>query len=413
MAAMNKGERFIYDRVKFHPHLKRFLTDNYQRLLSLVPRKDVVSTRPINVREGYFFGFHDKCPWSPDNSKLLAHRFTDPLVMPGPLDEVEVGYFAGEDTHDFTTVGRTRAWNWQTGSMLQWLGNSPLLIFNDVDGDGHISKVVDSGGKVIRSLPGPIAAVSPDGYYALSYSFVRLHRRAPAYGYANGTEAEENDPVPDGDGLYIMETGSGVMDRLFSVAEIANTRWESSMAGSYHYFTHCLFSPSGKRFAFYHRWTKENGRTWTRLLSCGRNGNDLFIFPTSGVVTHMAWRDDETLLAYGSTEARGDHYYLFRDRTGESSVLGEKVFTSDGHPQFSPDGGKVITDTYPNRWRFQYLMMYDLDAGRRTILARIHSPFKYRHDLRCDLHPRWDREGTMICFDSSQTGIRALCTMKL
>jgi len=344
---------------------------------------------------------------------LLAHQFDDSLKTPGPGDEIGIGIFSGDDFTNYNSIGQTRTWNWQTGSMLQWIGDSMLIIFNDFDSEKHISNIITPDGEYVRSLPRPIAAISCDGKYALSHSFVRLQKYAPAYGYANGSDPEEDISVPEEDGLYFMEVQFGGIDRLFSVAEIAKIQSEPSMENAYHYFTHCQFSPSGKRFIFYHRWLTKKGRTWTRMISCDLEGRNLFIFPTTGVVTHMAWRDDETVLAYGSTKEFGDHFYLFEDRTGKFSVFGEDKLTSDGHHQFSPDRSKLITDTYPNRSRIQYLILYEIGNDKKIDLAKIHSPFRYREELRCDLHPRWDRKGEMICFDSTHTGIRTLCTLRL
>ncbi|MFQ6616373.1 MAG: hypothetical protein ACE5HZ_06335 [Fidelibacterota bacterium] len=406
-------ERFVYDRVKSRPRLKRVLTDTYQRVLSVVPQHPMVTDRPVTVREGFFFGFHDKCPWSSDNRFLLAHRVNHPLRMPVSDDEIDVGLFHGEDYREFKVLGKTRTWNWQTGSMLQWMESDNSIAFNDLNGETHVARVVDAGGQGVRHLPRPMASVSPDGTRALSHSFARLRKVAPAYGYANGSTPEEDDPLPREDGLFIMDTETGESERLFTVRHIATVEPESSMESAYHYFSHCLFSPSGTRFTFFHRWVTPKGMTVTRMISSDIGGNDLFVFPTDGKVTHVAWRDDETILAYASTRSLGDHYYLFTDKKEEFSVFGGKHLTSDGHPQFSPDGSRIVTDTYPNGWRHQYLIVYDAERDRRTDLVKVHSPFRFRHDLRCDLHPRWDRTGGQVCFDSAHTGTRSLCTVHL
>jgi len=344
---------------------------------------------------------------------LLAHKFRDPLRKPGPDDEIEIGYFFGENFTKFKGIGRTRDWNWQMGSMIQWVGNSSSMIFNDYDSKKHISRIINPDGEQIRSLHRPISAISQNGEFALSYSFVRLQKYAPAYGYASGLEQEVNTPVPMKDGLYIIELQSGEINKLFSVAEIAKIHPEPTMKNAYHYFTHCLFSPSGQRFIFYHRWLSTKGQTWTRMLTSDLSGKDLYIFPTNGIVTHVAWKDENKIFAYASTKEFGSHYYLFRDKTEDFSLFGKDQFTSDGHPQFSSDGKKLITDTYPNRSRIQYLILYDIQRGERVDLAKLRSPFQYRHDVRCDLHPRWNRDATIVCFDSAHTGIRALCTIKL
>ena len=127
----------------------------------------------------------------------------------------------------------------------------------------------------------------------------------------------------------------------------------------------------------------------------------------------MAWKDDQFILAYARTEKYGDKYYLFEDQTGVFSLIGGKDLKSDGHPQFSVDKRFILTDTYPDRFRRQFLIIYDTKEKVRKDIAVLRIPFQYRYGLRCDFHPRWNRDASMICFDSAHTGIRALCTMKI
>lgn len=409
---MNKIERYIYDKLKENPKLKNSIVNVYQRICSVVPFKKVDSEYEMEVREGYFYGFHDKCPWSPDNKMLLAHKFNIPLRMPKPKDAVEVGYFTGSNYMNFKVIGTAKSWNWQMGAMLQWVGISNNIIFNDFNGNHHIARIVTPDGKLVATLPLPIVAISSNGAKALSYSFERLRKYASAYAYANGIDPEEAMAVSKNSGLDIIDIRSLEITKLFSIAEIASYHPEQSMDGAYHYFTHCLFSPSGKRFVFFHRWVSNN-RIRTRMLSSDLKGKDLFIFPTSGMVSHIAWQDDENILAYARTEEFDDKYYLFRDRKKQFSIIGENHFKSDGHPQFSTDKKWILTDTYPDRFRTQYLILYNVKDKRIYNIAKLRSPFKYRYNLRCDLHPRWNRNSSMVCFDSAHAGIRSLYTIEL
>lgn len=410
---MNTLERYIYNKVRFSPKIKQAIVGLYQRLFSLVPMKKVQSDYVVIIREGYFFGFHDKCPWSPDNKFLLAHKYKIDLKMPAVSEKVEIGYFSGKAHTEFNSIAATSTWNWQMGSMLQWVGNTNKIIYNDFDGANHISKVIDVNGKLLEEYSMPIAAVSHDGSYGLSHSFIRLRKAAPAYGYANANDNSASENVPQNNGIYLLNFKNGKSKLLFSIADIANYDAEKYANDSYHYFTHCLFSPSGKRFAFYHRWLEKNNQTWTRLFTCNLDGSDIFKFDFSGVVTHLAWQDDKHLLAYGCKKSVGDHYYLLKDKTNNYKIVGRKIFTSDGHPQFAPDRVNFITDTYPDRLRRQYLIRYNVNSEKRDDLVILKSPLSFTGDVRCDLHPRWDRTGQSVAFDSSHTGKRSLCTIRL
>jgi len=410
---MNRFERFFYNIVRFSPKIKRLIVYLYHRLFSFIPVKKIQTDYNITIREGFFFGFHDKCPWSPDNKFILAHKYPTDLIMPSSNEKVEIGYFSGKNQTNFNSIATSSTWNWQMGSMLQWLSNTNNIIFNDYDGENHIAKVLDLKGKLLKKYQLPIAAVSSNGDWALSYSFIRLRKAAPAYGYANSDDISASENIPNNDGIYLLNLRNGKSKLLFSIFEISEVDAGNYPNDSYHYFTHCVFSPSGKRFTFFHRWLEKNNQTWTRLFTCNIDGSDIFKFDFSGVVTHLAWQDNKHLLAYGYKKNVGDHYYLLKDKTNSFKIIGKNHFTSDGHPQFTPDRESFITDTYPDRLRRQYLIRYNVNLKKRDDLVILKSPLLYTGDIRCDLHPRWDRMGKSIAFDSSHTGKRALCTIRL
>ena len=91
-----------------------------------------VPVRRVSPNDGhYFFGYYDKSPWSPDGSRLLMHRQTknrDP--------HVEIALLSEPDS-TWRPLGESHAWNYQQGSMTQWLPRSDgnMLLFNDIARD--------------------------------------------------------------------------------------------------------------------------------------------------------------------------------------------------------------------------------------------------------------------------------------
>lgn len=184
------------------------------------------------------------------------------------------------------------------------------------------------------------------------------------------------------------------------------------MDEAFHFLSHALFSPDSSRFLFYHRWRQRNGVLHTRLYSIGTNGEQLFSYP-SGDYSHLAWRDNNEILAYCRIENQPWGYYLFKDGVGTAAPVGQHFFTSDGHPQFSDSGKHFVTDSYPDRYRQQCLFMFSIASGEGKEIARLKIPHKFRREYRCDFHPRWSPDGSTICFDSAHTGTRSLCTLRL
>lgn len=406
---MNPIEKKVYNIIKKNTRVKNCIRNLYQGFFSIMPKKKKVSNYEIIEREGFFYGFHDKIPWSFDNSLLLTHKFT-----PGDRfgDAVEIGYFYGEGFRVYKKITSTKSWNWQQGAMLQWLNDSQM-IFNDWNGEKNIARVFDMTGKKVKDLSHPIGAVSPDGQWALTYSFERLNTGMPGYGYFNENDSSKHEPIPNNSGLSLIDLCSGEKKCLFSIKDIVNIAATKSMKDAYHFFTHCLFSPNSKRFLFLHRWYKEGKQLHSRMISCDLSGNNIYIFPTGEMVSHITWVSDIEVMAYCNTETDGDGYHIFNISNSNFRKVAEKHYTSDGHPQYSRVNGKIITDTYPNRYRIQELSIYNILEDDKEVIAKLWSPNSFRDEMRCDLHPRWDRLGNQICFDSAHTGVRSLCTINL
>jgi len=137
-------------------------------------------------------------------------------------------------------------------------------------------------------------------------------------------------------------------------------------------------------------------------------GGNLKILLDDKMVSHYSWIDDNSVLAYARREPLGDKYYLINTDSLEYEIVGDGVLDiyGDGHPSYSPDKRWMITDTYPDKARMRYLILYDTIANRAKIIGRFFSPWKYDGYYRCDLHPRWSPDGKNISIDSTHEGFR-------
>ena len=96
--------------------------------------------RVARDRWHYFFGYYNKSNWDAGGRLLLANQvpWRDARLTPDLV--ASVGYFDLARDDGFQVVGETRAWNWQMGCQLQWLGGAPgrELIYNVRTDDGNV-----------------------------------------------------------------------------------------------------------------------------------------------------------------------------------------------------------------------------------------------------------------------------------
>ncbi len=146
-----------------------------------------------------------------------------------------------------------------------------------------------------------------------------------------------------------------------------------------------------------------------RLYTAKLDGSDLRCLLDTGMISHYDWEDDRHILIW-ACHPDGRKRFLYCDAiAGSVTVVGEDVLIEDGHCTFSPDKCWVLNDTYPDSYQLRTLMLFHPESNKRIDLARLYSPKdKWWGEIRCDLHPRWNRDGTQVCIDSVHNGQRQM-----
>lgn len=364
----------------------------------------------------HFFGYYDKCPWDITGRYLLALEVGFMDRPPRPDDVAVIGKVDLHDGDRWEPIAETTAWNWQQGTHLQWLGPGydRYAIYNRRDGGAFSAFIVDVRTGEGRRLPRPIYAVSRDGRQAVTLDFARVHRNRPGYGYVGIRDRWADDPAPAADGIYHMDLDSGASRLIVSLAQVSQYRPLPSMDGAIHWFNHLQFNPSGSRFIFLHRWRQpDSSSRLTRLYTASPDGSDVTLLADEGLVSHFDWEDDRHVLAWSRHQGE-DHFHVYTDRSDTVRVLGYGVLTEDGHCSYSPGGRWLMTDTYPSRKRSERtIILYDPRSGRRYDVGSFYSMPAASGEIRCDLHPRWSRDGRQICFDSTHEGSRQVYVMNV
>lgn len=416
--AYSRMERHLAAVLDSAPGLRRVAKYVYQRAnywlrggggprVDLDPGVEMLSIPPVvegvSGSSETFFGYFGISPWSADERRFVFHQLND--AADGRVDICVFDRASGSSVK----IARSRAWTYQQGSMAQWVTDrkrGAVVIFNDYVNGALVSRLVSpSGGE--RTVPWPIQAVHPAGHQAISINYLRLAEAGSEYGYPLPASNFSSSQSFEDDGIWSVDLQTGRAALVISLQQLVSAQPGPEAATSKHKINHVVYSPRGSRIVFMHRWVGPRGR-FSRLYSANADGSELRLLMDYRMVSHYAWRDEQTLLVWARAPEHGDRYYLLDVTTAERSVFGKEIVDrfGDGHPSFSPDGKWVLTDSYPDRGRIRRLFIADHAGTRVFQVAALFAPWKYDGATRCDLHPRWSPSGNWVSIDSSHEGLR-------
>lgn len=367
-----------------------------------LPKKRVITKGP-----GYhWFGYYDKLEFDPSNRFVLGMKVDFEHRSPKPDDSIQIGMVDLKNNDQWISLGASKAWCWQQGCMLQWLpGSKSEIIWNDREDNPtphYVARIMDVNTKKIRTIPAPIYAVSPDGKSGIAADFRRLHDTRQGYGYS-GVPDPSIELAPKDSGLFRIDLQTGKQKLLFSMAQIAAFGSQTDdMIGAKHWFNHLLFNTDGTRFVFLHRWKPQSGKVSfkTRMITASIDGSDLYILDPSGATSHFIWRDPQHILAWTQPKDKRPGFYLFKDKTSEIEQIGAGVMTENGHCTYLPGNEWILNDTYPDKQRIQHPYLFHVKSGKKVPLGDFLSPAQYAGEWRCDTHPRFSNDGSMVVVDS-------------
>ncbi|MGG1515677.1 hypothetical protein ABE504_09715 [Paenibacillus oryzisoli] len=383
-------------------------------------KDEVLKAERLTEADGhYFFGYYDTPAWSGNDRYHLCHRVAFCDRLPRAEDRAELGCIDVQNNR-FTVIGETTAWNFQQGSMLQWHPAYPenTVIYNARNGSAYEGVVLNLTTGKSHSLEKPVANVDPTGRYGVSINFPRMYDFRPGYGYAGEADPFASVHHPSDDGIYLIDLLSGTSRLTISLQQI----WAFTKA----YFqgedrkiliNHITFNADGSRLVALVRCFPEEGKLWkTAVVTMNIDGTDLFLLADYGYASHYHWRDREHLAIHAgelATHPEGEQLYVWKDKTREVMTIDKSFFLKDGHCSYSPDRRFMLYDSYPDADSYRNLYMYNFQTRKGMKLASYYSLPELDGDNRCDLHPRWNREGSLISFDSTHEGQRHVYQMDL
>jgi hypothetical protein len=366
----------------------------------------------------HWFGYYDKLEFDPTNRFVLSNAVDFEHRTPRAEDVIRVGMIDTRDNDRWIELGKSQAWGWQQGCMLQWRPKSNSeVVWNDREDDRYVCRIMDVKTQQLRTLPRPIYALSSDGRYAITADFARIQRMRPGYGYVGLQGEFPQERAPENSGVWKMDLETGRSELIFSLADAARIdHFGQSLAEKWNYFNHLLISPDSQRFIVLHRWrdstgdgpdAEPTGRFTTRMFTANMDGSDRFILDPSGFTSHFIWRDAKHICAWTRPKGRKDAFYLFKDQSNEIEIVGDGVMTRNGHNTYVPntDNEWILNDTYPDKeTRNQTPYLFHVPSNRKVELGQFHAPPAYTGEWRCDTHPRSSNDGKTVAIDSPHTG---------
>jgi len=67
-----------------------------------------------------------------------------------------------------------------------------------------------------------------------------------------------------------------------------------------------------------------------------------------------------------------------------------------------------MTDAFDRTNDMRHVIFIRLEDGQKFHIGSFYSPPELTGDIRCDLHPRWNRDSSEICIDSAHEGHRQI-----
>jgi hypothetical protein len=414
----SKSERFISRLLSFLPFIKQPVKKFYQFLNYNINKKSYsyecnYQIQKVNdTKNESFFGYYDKSPENETGQYIIYQQSErNTRKKPSPDSPVYI-VLRNNENKDEHIIGESISYNWQQGTKLQWLTDSTLIYnFFDIKHKEYKSRICNIEQNAEATIIDyPIYDCFKDGY-GLSVNFSRLFNLRPDYGYRNITEKIDYSDNRN-DGIFYVDLRNNTQRLIISLQELIDISPLPSMKNAKHKVNHIMISPDGEKFIFLHRWLIKGGKRFDRLLVSDKNGKNIQILANESMVSHNCWYGNDTVIGFLRHNSFGDSFYKINVKTQDIQMLSEKVFDlGDGHPSVYND--LMVFDSYPDRSQMKKLFIYNLKNDTIEEIGEFFEPLKYFGETRCDLHPKWNYDGSKIFIDSVHEGKRNLYEINL
>jgi hypothetical protein len=343
-------------------------------------------------------GYYDLPVFSPDETELIYHCW-----RPGD-DWISYGVFdlASKEFHE---IGRTRAWSFQLGVRLQFIDQDKVIFYSEEQGALQTSIYSLAESRIVRNFSGISyysIAHNKNLISALNYKHISQHR--PGYGFGFAPE-----DLYSALAIYEIEAATVTpflrVDKKEMTQRAREFAGEGALSESDVHLNHPLFNPSDDGVAFVI--CSFGAKRRQRLFVVSLRDRQWRACPLI-TASHFCWISDQEISVFGVAEDGRTGYWRWSIRDGSVEAKAPIWPSVDGHQTWDRKRpGVWVTDTYPNRLRYQSLFRIDTSGAERQMLGQFYAPFGMAYD-KCDLHPRLTQSGEKVIIDSAYSGLRRI-----
>jgi hypothetical protein len=361
----------------------------------------------------FFYGYYDNKQISDDGSRYLFHHVDFMDRLPVANDVCRLG-FIDVKTGEINYFGKTLAWNFQQGCMLEWdPARKDSVYYNYFDGIDYRAcrHNIKTGEK--QDLPRANADISPNGKYGLSINFSRMYDFRPGYGYCNVEDPFQDEVAPEDDGIFLIDLENADTHLLVSykaLYEIFNSSEDTKDCKVV--INHITFNAESDRFLFLIRCFPHGEKEWkTGLGTCDLEGN-VYLLRDYTFASHYFWKEKGILLIYADC-GEGKGLYELKDMSQSYQLYPKSFFDQDIHCTYSPNRQWIAGDGYPENDGYRPMFLYNMIEKKGLLALQAYSPTGECTDIRCDLHSKWTPDGKNLVFDSIHEGFRGIYSVDL
>jgi hypothetical protein len=373
----------------------------------------------------HFFGYigqSQTIPWNAGGRYIVALRTGFHDRMPAPDDAAEVVLIDTAQGNRVVPVDKTRAWNFQQGTMFYWNPASAetQFFFNDRDPEtGRVYAVLFDVEKQrrVREYRYPDthlgnSGVAQGGGAFVAINYGRLDRLRPVTGYPGALDWTAGQRAPDNDGVFLIDIRSGEKRLLASFRELAELvrPLNPEIDKASLYINHTLWNREDDRIYFFLRGRYRKKSMWVNVpCTINPDGTGLTAHDTF-IGGHPEWAEGYRIIG-----REGDRQVLY-------DVDRHEIVGQLGTAEIFPDPGGDIAVSPDGNW---FVNGYSVDGKNRYVILRrtdgAHvrsaefSRGSYIHgELRIDPAPRWNRTSDALLVSGwTDDGTRQLFVIRV